>query len=54
LTAFENELLSRDLFANELRLNSDRITILRTNWDYIATFARRSHEYRILFAILSE
>ena len=47
LTAFENdELLSRDLFANELGLNSDRIATLRTNWDYIATFARRSHECR--------
>jgi len=33
LTAFENdvELLSRDLFANELGLNSDRIATLRTN-----------------------
>jgi len=51
LTAFENdELLSRDLglFANELGLNSDRIATLRT------TFARRSHECRILFAILSQ
>ena len=32
LTAFENdEHLSRDLFAKELRLNSDRIATLRTN-----------------------
>ena len=55
LTAFENdELLSRDLFANELGLNSDRIATLRTNWHYIATFASRSHECRILFAILSQ
>jgi len=38
----------------ELGLNSDRIATLRTNWDYIATFARRSHECRILLAILSQ
>jgi len=32
LTAFENDkLLSRDLFANELGLNNDRITTLRSN-----------------------
>jgi len=32
LTAFENdELLSRDLFANKLGLNSDQIATLRTN-----------------------
>jgi len=49
MTALENdELLSRDLFANELGLNSDRIATLRTNWDYFATPANRLRCFALL------
>jgi len=44
--------VSHECCTNVARRSCNRIAILRSNWEYIATFTRRSHECRILFAIL--